>query len=174
MIDLRLTEDGDLTLGQQATDKDGYLLYYYTMNQDGDIGTTTNAQIATHPVRDIGMIHGAEGDAQLIKTRLNTENPDWILYPDVGADLTDLLGEMNTPETAQRGIEAIYRALTYDRAFTRSELEVDAVPVSHTTLLFHVKLIRNNTIVTYAATLDFELNAWNEYDMSIRQLDEEV
>lgn len=167
MIDLRLSDDGDLMLGQQATNREGHLLYYYPMNQDGDIGITTDPLVANAPVRDVEMIYGAEGDAQLIRSRLRTENPDWLLYKNIGADLTDLLGEMNTPETAQRGIDAIYRALTYDKAFSRNELEVDAVPVSHTKILFHVKLIRNETIVTYAATLDFELNSWNEYDLSI-------
>lgn len=167
MLDLRLDKDGDLVLGQQAVDNEGYLLYYHYINDNSDIGITNNPEIGVVPVRDIGMIYSAEGDAQLIQTRLRTENPDWVLYPNLGSTLTDLLGEMNNEETASRGIEMIYNALTYDGAFTRQELEVDAIPISYSTILFHVKLIRNNTIVTYAMTLDFEIQEWNEYDMTI-------
>lgn len=165
MIDLKLSSDGDLELGQQATDNDGYLLYYYVANENGDLLTTTNPDIGTVPVRDMKMIYGVEGDIQLIQTRLKTENPDWILYPNVGGDLTDLLGRMNTIETAQDGIDMIYRALTYDGAFKQEELKVDAVPVSQDAILFNIKLTRNNTIVTYATVLDLELNTWNEYQL---------
>lgn len=173
MLDVQLTQDGDLILGQQAVDSNGYLLYYYQKNDHGDIGMTNDPDLGLVPVRDMKMIYGAEGDAQLIHTRLKTELGNWVLYPEIGSDLTDLLGELNTEETARRGISSIYRTLTFDNAFNTNELEVDAIPISHSTILFHVKLIRNNTIVTYAATLDFELNSYNEYDISIQYLNNE-
>lgn len=174
MIDIRLSDEGDLILGQQATDDEGYLLYYYPSGEAGVMNTTNNPDIGVIPVRDMEMVYSAEGDAQLIRTRLRTENPDWILYPEVGADLTDLIGEMNTPQTADRGIEMIYRTLTYDGAFRREDLEVTAAPVSHSTILFHIKLIRNNFLVNYAGILNFELNTWNEYDISIKHIGQGV
>lgn len=166
MIDLRLNDEGDLELGQQAVDENGFLLYYYQSDENQTMSMTNNPDIGRIPVRDIEKVYSVQGDMQLIQTRLKTENPDWIMYDEVGADLTDIIGEMNTEKTAQKGIDLIYRALTYDRAFDLEDLTVTAVPVSHTVLLFDIQLQRNEQIVRYAVTLDLELGITNEFDIS--------
>lgn len=162
--DIYLTADGDLALGQQATDKDGYLLYYRFHNES-DPFITTEAEAGDVPIRDIQVVDGEERDLQLIRNRLMTENPDWRLYPEVGADLSDLIGLSNTPATAEAGVQLIRNALTRNGAFRPEQLTVDAVPVGPHTLLFDIRVSRSRSILRYVGTLDLTLGSWNEYEI---------
>lgn len=164
--DIYLTPDGDLALGQQAVDQDGFLLYYAF--QDASQTTlvqTINPEEGSIPIRDVKLVDGEEQDLQLMRTRLMTENPDWDLYPRIGADLTDLIGLPNTQETAELGIRLIEQSLTSDGAFSLNELSVDVVPVGPTTLLFDIKLNRHHTLLRYAGTLDLRLGVWNQFEI---------
>lgn len=165
-LDIRLSEEGDLMLGQQQTDENGYLLYYADFSNAGEPPMlTTDPTIGTTAVRDIDMIYGEASELQLIKSRLNTENPDWYFYPQVGADLTDLIGERNSPQTAQRGKELILRALTYDGAFKLEDLSVEVIPVGPSELFFDVQLSRRNKMFRYGVTLDLVLGAFNVFEV---------
>lgn len=76
------------------------------------------------PVRDFSLVLEEASELQLIRTRLMTENPDWSLYKTVGADLTELIGRRNNPQTAALGENLIMRALTYDNAFEKERVSV--------------------------------------------------
>ena len=165
MADFQLTAEGDLMLGQQTSDEDGYLLYYHPDGPASDIPPINTNPEGGIPIRDASLIEGDQQSLQLIKSRLMTENPDWNLYPEIGADLTDLIGMRNTPETAEVGINLIRRSLTRDRAFNEEDLEIDAAPVGPRTLLFSILLKRNQNILRYTGTLNLSLGVWNEYQV---------
>lgn len=163
--DIFLTPEGDLALGQQAVDEDGFLLYYaFEDASQTTLIQTINPEEGSTPVRDMKLVDGEERDLQLMRTRLMTENPDWDLYPAIGADLTDLIGLPNTRETAELGVQLIQESLTGDGAFSTDELSVDVAPVGPTTLLFDIKLNRHHTLLRYAGTLDLRLGVWNQFE----------
>jgi len=164
-LDMGLSPEGDLTLGQQQTDKDGFLLYYVDYSAAGEPPMlTTDPSIGTLAVRDIEVVYGEESELQLIKSRLTTENPDWYFYPEIGADLTDLIGQPNNMRTAKRGIELIERALTYDGAFKSADLSIEGIPVGPNQILYDVQLARRNKLIRYAITLDLTLGVYNTYE----------
>ena len=160
--DIKLSPEGDLILGQQQLDEDGYFLYY-KKDEDQPLEITRDPEGNT-PIRDISIVYGEDSELQLIKSRLQTDNPDWSQYKEVGANLSDLIGEINSPETAQRGIEMIQRALTYDGAFDDEELEIEAVPVNPEQLLFDIRLIREIRYIRYPVLFDFNVGVMNGYE----------
>lgn len=162
---MALSPEGDLILGQQQTDADGFLLYYADFSGGNETPKlTTDPSIGTIPVRDIDVIYGEASELQLIKSRLATENPDWYFYSTVGADLTDLIGEPNNQRTAQKGVEQILNALTYDNAFNEEDLTIEAIPVGPNQILYDIQLDRRNKLIRYAVTLDLTLGVYNTYE----------
>lgn len=138
-IDFGLSDEGDLVLGEQLTDTEGNLLYH----DPTKLGSyTTEPNENTIPIRDIGIRYGDEAEIQAIAARLRTENPDWVLHDGIGADLSDLIGEPNTRETAELGKEKIIQSLTYEGSWREEELDVRAVPYSQESILFVVKLLK--------------------------------
>lgn len=168
-LDIALSASGDLVLGQQATDANGHLLYYRKEGgMMGDFGylpeTTTDPSGGGLPVRDLNYVRGEASELQLIKSRLQTDNPDWYFYKQVGADLSDLIGQANSPRTANAGKAMILRALTYDKAFAEEDLRIEAVPVGPHQILFDLQLSRRNNLVRYALILDLTLGVTNVYE----------
>lgn len=167
-LDLKLNSDGDLVLGDQSRNAADQLLYYIPTNNNGDaVQLTTDPTIGTIPVRDMDIVVGEESQLQLIKSRLMTENPDWLLYPNIGADLTDLIGKRNTPTTAQEGKDLIIRALTYDKAFAESDITIEAVPVSRETILFDLRIKRKIRVLRYALTVSLKLGVTNVHEIIV-------
>jgi len=165
--DLKLDADGDLILGDQVRNAADELLYYIPTNENGDAPRLTNEPGPGRiPVREMRTVSGEESQLQLIRSRLMTENPDWLLYPNIGADLSDLIGKRNAPATANEGKEKIIRALTYDNAFSANDLSVEAVPVSSETLLFDIRITQRLRVLRYALTVSLKLGVTNLYEIN--------
>lgn len=160
--DIKLSPEGDLVLGQQLLDEEGYFLYY-RKDEDQPMEITRDPEGNT-PIRDLEVVHSEDSELQLIKSRLQTDNPDWRNYPNIGANLSDLIGEVNSPETASKGIELIKRALTYDEVFSEEDLEVQAIPVSAEQLMFDIRLFRENRYLRYPVLFDFNVGIMNGYE----------
>lgn len=135
MSDIGITKDGDLILGMPVTDKDGNVVY-----ENGK------------ELLDFSLKQDFEETKQMIYSRLKTEKWDWYIYPLIGTALSDLVGQPNTKETAEVGIDNIIKALTYDGLFNALQVEVKAVPVNIDEIVFMVKIqiSINNAYKTYA------------------------
>lgn len=157
-----MTEEGDLELGDQQTDENGYLLYYTEL---GSSNMTIDPNESAVPVRDVEMAWGDEAEVQLIMSRLKTENPDWLLHDGIGADMSDLIGEPNTQETAAMGVEKIRLALTYKDTFKDEELEIIPIPVSANEILFDIWVNRSYGVSRYPIILDLEYGLLNYYEV---------
>jgi hypothetical protein len=70
---------------------------------------------------------------QEISTRLKANQADWAVHPDLGANLDNLIGKMNTPETAQQVQAQIESALS-SGLINSSHIQTNAVPLSLETL----------------------------------------
>lgn len=163
-MDFELTDDGDLYLGQQLTDEEGYLLYYMVDELGDNLPIVTkDVNEASIPIRDFNTVHEDLEKIQLIKTRLQTENPDWMLYEEVGASLTDFIGETNTPSTGEKIEDRVYYTLLRNQAFKEDELEVNAIPISSEEVLVDVILDSESLYLRYAFSLNFRLGVNNVY-----------
>jgi len=136
-IDFGFSKDGDLILGEQKTNSEGELLYRDPARPGG---YTTEVSETTVPIRDIGVAFGVETIQQMIWNRLRTENPDWSLHDGVGADLSDLIGELNTRETMEVGRASIIKALTYDDALNENNFEVRGFPYTAESIMYMITI----------------------------------
>lgn len=165
-IDLKLSEDGDLVLGQQQVNEKGEYLYYQDVSESGGDPFLTTEPEDNIPVRDVDVVYEDTARLQLLNTRVRTDSPDFRGYPEVGANLSDLIGQPNNQRTAEEGVEMIRETLTYDGAFDSEHVEIDAIPVSKEELLFDIKLTRNEPYRRYVIVFNFDVGILNQYEIS--------
>lgn len=163
--DLKMTPEGDLVFGQQQTNEEGEFLYYMDTSGNGDVPFITTEPDGNTPICDLRPTYGDEARLQLLQTRVRTDQPDFRNYPQVGANLSDLIGLPNNQATAEQGAAMIKETLTYDGTFSPDELTVSAVPVARDTVLFDIKLARQNEHWRYAIVFSFDVGILNQYEM---------
>lgn len=138
-IDWDFTEDGDLRLGGPKTNSEGLKLFRH---KDGTIDTHRGED--GKEIRDIGYSIGLETEAQVIMNRLKTDAPDWFHHPNMGGNLSDLVGEPNRKETGILGVNLIYSALTYREMYRPEEINVRPIPINQHEILFMIKITKND------------------------------
>lgn len=98
----------------------------YTIDVDGDIMDTTG-----DPLRSL---------VQECRSRLQADKGDWIIYPQLGADLSVLIGEPNNKITAE-GLKAkIIASLNQYGMVDTRDLEVSYMPIGPSTILLRLKI----------------------------------
>lgn len=103
------------------------------MTEAGDITRDASGDIAltTTPWRD---------DVQQIYIRVMTDIGDYVLYPTMGADLSQLYGMPQSPKTAQLGVNLIQAALDRDTRFATNRVVINAVPTGYQTIRFDISI----------------------------------
>lgn len=96
---------------------------------------------------------------QDISFRLRTDFNDFGPHPDIGADLSSLVGEQNTRITAQRGEEKIVYSLTKDGRVAGIDLMVKAVPISLYSLVYYVFVRDGMAVLNVTPDMTFDLNS---------------
>jgi hypothetical protein len=91
---------------------------------DGDIFDT-----GTDPLRAL---------VQEIYTRLRADQGDWELYPDVGANLSELIGEPNNQITAEAGKARIISALTRDGLVHAGDISLKYMPLGIDSVVYRL------------------------------------
>ncbi len=110
LVDLTLTEDGDISL--------------ISRDEGKDISITSRHNVVK----------------QNVMCRLFTQNPDWYTYPRLGANLEDFLGEPNTERVANQIKENIIRALTFDNFIRLSDLDIYPLPINESQIIFYITI----------------------------------
>ncbi len=155
-IDWSITEDGDLVLGSPKVDTNNNTLYYH------DDGTTDINQFKNgregKPVCDLAYTMGKDAWKQLIFDRLKTDAPDWFHHPNMGGNLTDLIGEPNTRETANIGMQSIMNALTYGALLSPHLINIRPIPINVEEILFFLTIDIDDS-EPYRLPIVFNLNS---------------
>lgn len=159
-VDFRFTPEGDLEVGSPSVNDLGELLY---VNLAGDVSTDSSEG---ELIRDIPLQVSYLSDKQVILNRLRTDNPDWVLHPDIGPSLSDLVGLPNVRETGDKGVAAIEESLTYDNFVAKNDLNVRAVPVSSTEILFHITVKRRTSELVLPVLLNLTHGLLTEYEVN--------
>jgi hypothetical protein len=139
-IDFSISEDGDLIPGAPKVDpEDNKILYYYpdtdTVGKDNFRGSVEGKMIC-----DMAYTTGRMAIKQIIMNRLKTDAPDWYHHPQMGGNLSDLIGEPNTSNTGNLGAQYIAGALTYGRMFAPEQIYVKATPISAEEIMFFITI----------------------------------
>lgn len=103
----------------------------FFFGEDGDIKVSPNKDIAlTDTVwRD---------DSQQAYIRIMTEPGDFLLYPNLGANLEALYGMPQREETADYGKDIIKAALNREGRFQGRDISINAVPTGPSTIRFDI------------------------------------
>lgn len=89
---------------------------------------------------DFLLVDKNEYIAQSSRHRIRTSDPDWFDHEvkEIGANLEDLIGMGNNPDTARLGIERITDCLTKTSLIDREDLLIKPVPLSRYVITFFV------------------------------------
>lgn len=89
---------------------------------------------------DFALTGEYESARQDLTNRARTQKQEWRSHQNLGADIELLEGEPNTRQTANRGVEQLYEAMTYDGRFDGVDLDIRGVPTSIESLDFYMIL----------------------------------
>lgn len=113
-----------------------------TISSNGDIGQTDTAW------RD---------DSQQAYLRVMTEPGDFLLYPQMGSNLSLLYGMPQTQATADYGKQIITEALARENRFAGKAIDIKAVPTGPQTIRFDIHVTsgsRNQLILSIQQDLN--------------------
>ena len=127
------------------------------LSEDGDLVSERG---------DLSIVTKQEYITQSARNRIKTSDPDWFDHQikEIGANLEDLLGMPNNPETAAAGIEKIGMALTKDGLIDREDIYIRPVPVGRYVIGFFVFVRTSHT----GKPLQFEVLFNLETGLTIR------
>jgi len=98
----------------------------YFMGGDGDIMDTQH-----DPLRSL---------LQEAKTRSESDQGDWVVFPTVGADIRDFVGEPNIPPTAEAIKTRLLAACGRDGFVHSQDIKIHYMPIDRDKLLFRVTI----------------------------------
>lgn len=131
-VDFRFSTEGDLVMGSPKYNEYDELLY------TDPVGETFTDPTKGELIRDTALQVSSLVTKQIIIIRLKTEDPDWRIHPEIGGNLSDLIGLPNTRETGQLGVELITSSLCRDGLVDEGALSVRPVPISNEEILFQL------------------------------------
>jgi hypothetical protein len=103
-----------------------------------DIEVTASGDLVLHPNGDLRLAAPSGVLKQDVAFRLKTDNFDFTPHPDLGANLSSLVGEQNTRATSLKGEQMIVRSLTSDARIFPGDLMVKGVPVGLYNIAYYV------------------------------------
>lgn len=95
---------------------------------------------------------------QDIAFRMKTDYNDFTPHPDIGADLTSLIGEVNNRATALTGEQKVIRSLTQDGRISSRDLVVQSMPISLSSVVYYVFLRDGMSVLNVTPDMSFDIN----------------
>ena len=89
---------------------------------------------------DFNILNSEDSMKQHIENRLKTNDPEWLMYNSIGANLEDLRGEPNTKETGDMCEALIEQSLTYGNLISTNNLEISTAPTGRNQISAFIKL----------------------------------
>ncbi|MGG0255018.1 hypothetical protein ABEY61_07485 [Bacillus toyonensis] len=159
-VDFRFSPEGDLELGSPSYNDFDELLY---IDSVGNISTDSSEGLL---IRDIPLQVSYLSEKQVILNRLRTDNPDWFIHREIGADLSELIGLPNTRETGDLGKSLIEKSLTGDKFLLPGNLNVRPVPVNSSEILFYITVRRKIADLVIPVLFNLEHGLLSEYEVN--------
>lgn len=104
-----------------------------------DLYFDESGDIAVSPSGDIALTQSTwRDDVQQAYVRIMTDQSDWVLHPNLGADLSRLYGMPQSPETGAFGTRLIQDAMDREKRFVGKTIDVKAIPTGYQTVRFDV------------------------------------
>lgn len=78
--------------------------------------------------------------SQEINTRIESDQGDWKSFPDIGASISDFVGEPNNKITAEAIKTRIIGALAQDGFIHTSDMKIKYMPIDRESIIFRISL----------------------------------
>jgi len=98
----------------------------YVIGHDGDLMDSEQ-----DPLRSL---------VQEIKTRVGGDQGDWSVFPQIGANISDFVGEPNTKVTAEGMSTRINAALARNGFINTKDIKIKYIPVDREKILLRVSI----------------------------------
>lgn len=123
------------------------------MDESGDLVINDNG--------DFELVRKQAFIQQSVRNRLRISDPEWVDYAvkTIGANLEDLLGMSNTPDTARLGVQMITTTLVRDGLISTEDLYVRPIPVKKNVIEFYVFIRINDTDEPIGFVVSFNLES---------------
>lgn len=103
-----------------------------------DVEVTASGDLRLGSNGDFMLTDGEGVLKQDIAFRLRTDPGEFVPHQELGAGLSELIGEPNSREVAKNGESKIIQSLTNDAMVSRVDLSVRGVPISQESLMYYV------------------------------------
>lgn len=106
-----------------------------------DVHLTEGGDIAISPSGDLAITESPWRDLlQQAYIRVLTDVEDYLLYPELGASLSELIGMPQSPQTGAYGVALIESALNREGVFTGRSFSVTPIPTGPQSIRFDIKV----------------------------------
>lgn len=122
-----------------------------------DITVSASGDLSIDSNRDFLVGRGKTILKQDVAFRVRTNPGEFIPHLELGAGLSDIVGEPNTRETARLGETKITNSLVYDGMVGKLDLYTRGVPVSQEALMYYVFINNGQTQLNVTPEVIFTL-----------------
>jgi len=123
-----------------------------------DMQVSASGDLTVAPNGDLQMADPSGVLKQDIAFRLRTDFGDFTPHPDIGADLSALIGEQNTRATSVKGEQKIVRSLTNDSRIRGTDLMVKGVPINLSSIVYYVFVKDGLSVLNVTPDMVVDLN----------------
>jgi hypothetical protein len=123
-----------------------------------DIAVSASGDLVLDSNTDFLTYRGKNVLKQDIAFRLRTDPGGFVPHADLGAGLSDLIGEPNTRENAKIGESKIRTSLISDGMVGNTDLYVRGVPVSQEAVMYYVFVNNGENQLNVTPEVIFEMN----------------
>lgn len=100
---------------------------------------TEEGDLAVSPSGDLALTENTWRDlSQQAYISILTPRGDFVIYPQIGSTLEDLIGMPQSPETGEYGKQLIINALQRIQRFNGMPIDIKAIPTGYQSIRFDI------------------------------------
>lgn len=124
---------------------------------EGDLHTVEYLDESGTLLKDFMGVTGEDHVRQSVLIRLKTNLKEFLLHPQIGNQLNEIIGKRNTRETAELGRAFLHRAILRENFIAEQDLSIETLPSDANAILYIVKVSTGwNETVTMILEMDLQ------------------
>lgn len=116
----------------------------FLITKDGDLITHNRVSSDGNVLTDLALVKEREQSLQSIDIRLKSKIKDFVLHPEIGNALMDIVGKRSNKDTAEIGKRYIVSAITDKNYIGAEHIEVSYIPLSNSKITYIIKVLTDS------------------------------
>lgn len=127
------------------------------ITDNGELATTISHDEEGNELKDLSLVFNTGAVKQSVNVRLKTNIREFLLHPNVGNELSNIVGERNTRETAELGRQYLINAITKYNYIERETLSITAIPSDEKTIIYTIQIYNEpHNSISFVLEIDLE------------------